>query len=452
MDKLIKKAKKLVGTITVPGSKSYTHRVLAAATLAKGTTLIVNPSHSEANDRMMQACKGLGAIILEEGSSWRVEGCNGHPKPITDKIDVGNSGTALRLAIALGTVTKNGAITLTGDKSLQERPNKPLIDALKQLGADVTSECDEGNAPVVINTKGLKGGKITVSGTKSSQYLTALLLVSPLAESDVEITIKDDLVSKPYIKMTLEVISKFGIKVDHDDDLRHFVIKAGQQYISPGVYEIPGDYSQAAFPLAAGCLISSDITVKGLYEDEQGDKIIIDILREMGATITQVENGYRICGPFELKGVTVDLKGSPDLFPVLAVLGMYAKGKTRLHNMPQIRFKETDRIEVIKRELTKLGVIIEDKFDEMTVQHKENLKLEQNHIFSARGHIHRVTDHRVAMALSLIAMRSGPATMEEANRIEISYPDFFDDMDSLYVDDDSSDSKRTGIVAERLAM
>ncbi|MFZ0183525.1 MAG: 3-phosphoshikimate 1-carboxyvinyltransferase [Nitrosotalea sp.] len=452
MDKIIKKATKLVGTVTVPGSKSYTHRVLAAATLAKGTTLIVNPSHSEANDRMMRACKSLGAIISEEGNSWKVEGCGGRPKPIEHEINVGNSGTALRLSIALATIAKNGAITLTGDKSLQERPNKPLVDALIQLGANVKSDCDEGNAPVTVHTQGLKGGTVSLSGNISSQYLTALLLVSPLADSDVKIEITGDIVSKPYIKMTLEVLDKFKIKVTHDDELRHFSIKAGQQYVSPGVYEIPGDYSQAAFPLAAGCLISSDIIVNGLQEDEQGDKMIISVLEDMGAKIDRVKNGFRIRGPFELKGVTVDLKQSPDLCPVLAVLGIYAKGTTRLYNMPQIRFKETDRIAVLMRELGNCGVVVTDKFDEMTIQHKENFKLKENHSFSARGSNHGITDHRVAMALSLIAMRDGPATMEEANRIEISYPDFFNDMESLYVDNDSVDPTRTGIVAERLAV
>lgn len=453
-DKQVRLAKKLIGEIRVPGSKSYTHRVLVAASLANGETLIVNPSRSEANDSMMFACKSLGAIITEEQNNWRIVGFNGGPRENVRDINIKNSGTALRLAISLASLAKDQTITITGDDSLKTRPNKPLITALNNLGAKVEGTLIDGEeyAPVTVMGRGLKGGKTTIDGTKSSQYLSSLLLVSPFAESDVNIEVNGTIVSKHYIDMTIEVLDKFGIKVINSDYRKYF-IAAKQAYTSPGVYEIPGDYSQAVFPLAAACLIESDVTVKGLNpNDKQDDKQIIQILNDMGAKIERVGSDYRVRGPFNLEGIEVDLINTPDLFPVLAVLGIYAKGKMRLHNVPQIRFKETDRIEVLKRELTRCGVKVEDKFDEMIVYNKDNFKLEENHIFNARGHNHKITDHRVAMALSLIAMRSGPATIEDADRIKISYPDYFEDMESLYVDNDSIGSTGTGFIAERMAM
>lgn len=455
LDKPIRPAKKLMGEIKVPGSKSYTHRVLAAAALATGETLIINPSRSEANERMMYACKNLGATITEEGNNWRVTGFGGCPCENVDEINIKNSGTALRLAISLASLAKDQTITITGDDSLKTRPNIALITALNNLGAKIkgTMIDDEVYAPITVEGRGLKGGKTTIDGTKSSQYLSSLLLVSPFAESDTTIEVEGTIVSKDYISMTLEVLDKFGVKMTNHD-YKKYSIPGKQSYISPKVYEILGDYSQAAFPLAAACLIESDVTVKGLSpNDKQGDKRIIEILGDMGARIEVIGNDYRVRGPFDLEGVDVDLINTPDLFPVLAVLGIYAKGKMRLYNMPQIRFKETDRIAVMQRELTKCGVRVEDEFDEMTVYHKDNLRLEKNHVFSSRGQNHGVTDHRVAMALSIIAMRSGPAIIEESKRVEISYPDYFTDMESLCIyDDDSSKSTRTGVVAERMAM
>lgn len=450
MDKLVKKAKKLVGTVTVPGSKSYTHRVLAAASLAKGKTLIINPSHSEANERMMFACRSLGAIILEDGNNWEVTGFDGCPHPKESEINIKNSGTALRFSIALASLAKGQTIRITGDDSLQKRPTKPLITALNNLGSNIRGtpiNGQEAYAPVKIQASGLKGGKTKLDVTKSSQYLSSLLLVSPFAKSDVDIEATGTIVSKPYIEMTKQILKQFGIKIDNPDD-RHYHIKAGQSYKSPSVYEIPGDYSQAAFPLVAGCLIESDIVIKGLSpNDTQGDKQIIQILRNMGARIEQYGNELRVRGPFDLEGIEVDLIDAPDLFPVLAVLGMYSKGTMRLYNMPQIRYKETDRIDVLKRELNKCGVKVDDKEDEITVYHADLTSGKR--VFSARGSNHGLTDHRVAMALSLIGIRSGPAIIEEANRIEISYPDFFNDMESLYVDREST---RNNVIAERMAM
>lgn len=429
MDVQVNQPTILKGKITPPPSKSYTHRVLAAASLADHT-LIKNPSHSEANTDMMNACRQLGAeITITADGNYDVKGF-GSVKP-SDKIWLGNSGTALRISIALASLV-SGTRTIDGDQSLRKRPSKSLISALNDLGSNIkgTIENQEAYAPFTINGGKLSGGSTQIDGTKSSQYLSALLLASPLADSDVEITVIGDVVSRPYIEMTKKVLADFGITID-TQDYRHYHIPSGQKYQSPKTYVIPPDYSQAAFFLVAACLIDSDIIVEGLIpNDVQADEQIIQILIDMGASIKRQGNDLSMCGPFDLTGIEVDLNDAPDLFPVLSVLGIYAKGSTRLYNMPQIRYKETDRIAVIAREFQKYGILVDTDHDEMTIHHKDMPK--QNYDFSAKGD-HGVTDHRIAMALSLVGICSGSAIIREADRISISYPDYFKDLGSLGV-------------------
>lgn len=445
MDALIKKSTNLQGEIRVPGSKSYTHRVIAAASLYGSGTLIKNPSNSKANEAMIRMCKELGAQIEWDGKNIKVKGVKGQPHT-TSQINVGNSGTAMRIAVSLASLAK-GKLIITGDPSLQNRPTRPLLDALRGLGVDVTGvvrkdrngDIDE-YAPIIVNAKGpFTGGKVEISCKESSQYLTSLLLVSNFAKNDVEIKITDTISSKPYVKMTLEVLRKFGLDVDVSEDFMSYKIKSQQDYDKSDVYDISGDYSQAAFPLAAACLTASNVRVKGLNpNDEQGDKIIVDILRKMGAVIEEDGDDLVVKGPFDLHGIEVNLIDAPDLFPVLSVLGVYAKGRMRLYNMPQIRSKETDRIAVIERELTKYGVRVESKHDEMTV-YQADLP-EKEYVFSAKGD-QGVSDHRVAMALSLIGIRSGCSVIKEADKIGISYPDYLDDMAGIGVNIDRMDSK-----------
>lgn len=429
MDAIIKHTKKLKGQIQAPGSKSYTHRILAAASLGSNT-MIKNPSHSEANTSMKSACEKFGAIISGD-IDWNVKGFNGQPH--NAQIFIGNSGTALRLSIALATLVKNGKTKIDGDNSLRQRPNDHLIVALEKLGAHINPTHPDGKAPVEITGTGLQGGKTSVSGTLSSQYLSSLLLVSPFAKEDVEIEVEGNLVSQPYINMTLEILNKFGITVE-DHNCKRYVIKADQEYVSPSVYQVPGDYSQAAFPLAAACLTDSEITVTGLNKnDNQGDKEIIKFLKQMGADIDDSASSFvKIHGASKLQAIEADLKKTPDLFPVLAVLGIFAEGDTKLFNMPQIRSKETDRIAVIEREFKKMGVDVMVEDDALTIRGK-NLPQDANFTLSSHGDNHGITDHRIAMALSLIGLCVDSVTIKNADRIDISYPSYIQDMKSLGV-------------------
>ncbi len=417
---------KLCGSVHVPGSKSYTHRVVMAASLYGGNIKIKNPSNSDANKAMIKLCQQFGAKIRWDNSDLYVDGVAGRPTG-GGTINVGNSGTAFRISISLAILADADSI-ITGDPSLQSRPAGPLLNALVMLGADIRGTDRNGItcAPIYIKSDGnLDGGETHISCAESSQYLTSLLLVANFANRDVTIHVTDRLVSKPYIRMTLEVLRNFGIKFNVLDDML-YTIPARQSYTCPSTYVVPGDYSQSAFFLAAACLVESDLRIKGLdAQDQQGDKRIVDILREMGAVIDQDGSDLVIRGPFDLDGVQIDLVDTPDLFPVLAVLGVYARGTTRLYNMPQIRSKETDRISVMMRELSNCGVIVESKSDEMTIHHTDmNVR---DHVFDAKG-AKGVTDHRIAMALSLIGIRDGPVLISDADKIAISYPDYIRDM------------------------
>ena len=430
MDVLVSGAGGMRGEVTPPPSKSYTHRAIAAASLSD-RTVIRNPSLSEANTDMRRACEQMGAgIATTEDGGYDVRGF-GCREP-SGRVWVGNSGTALRLAVSLAGVV-GGTRVIDGDASLRRRPTGALIRALNALGGDArgTPGGGEEYAPITVTGGRLSGGSVEIDGTKSSQYISSLLLASPLADSDVEIRIAGDVVSRPYIEMTRRVMGSFGVSVDSPDG-RRYRVPSGQRYASPGAYEIPPDYSQAAFFLAAACLVESDVTVRGLVPDNaQADERIVQILSDMGAVIEGEGDRLRVRGPFELAGAEIDLRESPDLFPVLAVLGAYAEGSTRLHNMPQIRYKETDRVAVVSRELRKYGVRVDDAAeDEMTVYHAD--MPERRYDFDARGG-HGVTDHRVAMALSLVGIRSGSAVIRDAGRIGISYPDYLEHLGSVGV-------------------
>lgn len=426
MNVLVQRPSKLKGEVTVPGSKSYTHRVLVAASLGTHTR-IQNPSNSSANTAMVDACIQLGAKIKKIGSDYDVTGFDGLPVLSSEVINLGNSGTALRLFTSLATLSQ-GSVTITGDDSLQNRPLQPLVLALNKIGADIQST--QGHAPLKINARGLEGGHAELNATQSSQYVSSILMASPFAKNDITLDVTGTLVSRPYIDMTMEVLERFNIAIQNEN-YRRYMIKSGQKYSSPETYRIPGDYSQAAFFLAAASLIESDVIIRGLIKDDmQGDKRIVDILQQMGADITYRDDSVRVCGPAKLHGDRFDLIDSPDLFPVLAVLGACAEGTMTLYNMPQIRTKETDRIAVMSRELQKIGVGVSEGETEMTV-HGTAIP-EKDYELDARGH-QGVSDHRIAMALSLIGVYSGRATITDADSVRISYPDYFADLESLGV-------------------
>ena len=452
----------LRGTVTAPGSKSYTHRALAAAALYGGDVVIENASDSDACAAMAAACSRFGARVDRAGGGaagaagagglvLRVRGLGGRP-PAPCRADVGNSGTALRIAVAMAALSL-GTATVTGDASLRSRPTGALVGALRALGgaADGVQRADARGRPEVYAPitagGGLAGGAAEVVAGESSQHVSALLIVANSAAADTEITIRGPLASRPYVEMTVEVLAAFGIAVDADLAAGRLFVRHGQRPAPPARYAVPGDYSQAAFFLAAACLTDSDVTVRGLDPgDRQGDKAVVGLLRRMGAEICEGPGGdLRVRGPFRLEGIDADLSATPDLFPVMAVVGAHAEGPTRLHNMPQIRTKETDRIAVVERELGRHGIPTESGPDEMTVHGGRRRPPaaaaaaaaargggagSPEYDFGADGGM-GVSDHRVAMALSLAGLAGRGAVIRDAGSVSISYPSYFGELRRL---------------------
>ncbi len=358
---------KLAGSISIPGSKSHTIRALLIAALAEGTSRIAAPLHSADIRSCLEACRALGAGIREEEGNFVVTGTGGKISAPGGPIDVGNSGTTLYLTAgiaALGTET----VTLTGDGQTKKRPIEPLLAALRDLGAEAYSADGSGFPPVTIKGP-LKGGRTSIE-CPTSQYLSSLLLCTPLARGNSEISVPL-LHEEPYVEMTLRWLREQGLNFNRER-FRRFFISGGQQY---GAFErrVPGDFSSATFPLCAAALTGSRITVAGLdAKDSQGDRAVVAMLEKLGCTVDWADSTVQISGPDResgkaLTGCEIDMNATPDALPALAVTACFAEGETRLVNVPQARLKETDRISVMHTELEKMGADIMELEDGLVI-------------------------------------------------------------------------------------
>jgi 3-phosphoshikimate 1-carboxyvinyltransferase len=410
---------KLEGDITAPPSKSYTHRAFAVGLLVNGESKISNPLLSLDTQATIDAIKILGAQVKQQNNYWRVSGTGGELSPSSNLIDVKNSGTTLRLMTAIASLSSK-SIGLTGDKSIRSRPMEPLIEALVKLGARARCEGPHGRPPVVVGG-GLMGGSVEISGAMSSQFISALLLASPFAKEDVELHVTD-LRSKPYTEMTLEVLDIAGADIKHSSDLMEFTIP-GRQVFRPLEFDVPGDFSSAAFMLGAGALVGVNVKVKNLdVRGIQGDKRIVDLLREFGAEVKVKGKDVEVSSS-NLTGIEADCGDNPDLVPILAVLGAVAEGTTRLVNIPHLRHKETDRLRALATELRKLGARVEELSDEIRIRGVKQLK-------GAR--LNSYGDHRMAMALAVAGLvAQGETRVDDAESIPVSYPNFVNDIKKL---------------------
>lgn len=415
------KPSKLSGEVTAPPSKSYTHRAFMIALLAKGESRITKPLLGYDTMATIDAARNLGAEIVQEGDVWRVRGTGGNIRPSTHTIDARNSGTTIRMMSAIAALSQR-SIRLTGDESILKRPMGPLVEALEGLGAKARCEGPEGRPPVVVGG-GLVGGDVEITGGVSSQFISALLLVAPYAKKDVKLTITEDLRSKPYVEITLELLDVIGAKIKRDRKLTEFDVRGGQTF-RPIDLTIPGDFSSAAFVLGGAALTGSTVRVNNLnIEGAQGDKRIVKLLEEFGAEVRVRGDVVEVSGVGELSGVEVDCGDNPDLVPVLAVLGSVADGRTRLLNIPHLRFKETDRLRALSTELRKLGAEIEERPDELKIDGVEKLKGAR---LSSYG------DHRMAMAFAVAGLVArGETSVDGVESIPVSYPSFVEDMRKL---------------------
>ena len=400
--------------VLVPGSKSHTIRAAAIALLAHGTSIIHNPLHSGDGLSALHAARELGATVEISGGSWKITGCRGKPKPASTFIDVGNSGTSLRLMTSIAAL-QDKEIVFDGDSSLRTRQMQPLLSALSEMGAHVLS----ANGLVPIHIRGpIHGTEVSVSG-KTSQYLSSLLIVAPLLHEDTTIIV-ENLFEKPYVHMTLSWLFEQGISYQ-EKGMREFFVKGRQGY-SSFHKTIPGDWSSAAFPLCAALVTGSTIRIEGLsLSDSQGDKAIITYLREMGADITIDSTGIEVRAS-RLSGKKLDLNDTPDMLPVMAVLGCFASGTTQICNAPQARIKETDRISVMSAQLRKMGATVEEKPDGMIIHHSIL------HGATVDGY----EDHRIIMALACAGLGAkGSTIVQNAKNYDVTYPGFVESFVSL---------------------
>jgi len=315
-----------------------------------------------------------------------------------------------------------GIAILTGAEALARRPQKPLLNALRQLGVKCYSTGGNGKPPLVIFGGGIRGGKARIKGDISSQYVTGLLFAAPCADNDVEIEVAGRLESKPYVDITLAILHKHGIRVSHDDTYGRFTIPHDQKY-KPSNHLIEGDYSSAAFLLAADAVTDSRVLVRNLREDSiQGDKEIVQILREMSAKVTQTGSYVEVGGRVHA-GIEVDATDIPDLVPVVAVLGCFAKGETVLKNVQRLRLKESDRVRSLTSELQKMGVRSRVRNGDLSIRRATSLQ---------HSHFDAHDDHRIAMACSVAALGiRGSSTISNAEVVAKSYPRFFEDLKRL---------------------
>jgi 3-phosphoshikimate 1-carboxyvinyltransferase len=401
----------LKGEILIPASKSHTIRAVAMAGIAEGTSVLKNYLVSADAISCINGLKEFGAVVTENGKELTITGTGGLPRPSCKKIDVGNSGTSLRILTGLASLA-DFPIVFDGDKSIRSRPMTPLFSALEKLGAVITST--DNKCPFTIKGP-IKGGKTTVNGI-SSQFLTSLLFACPLAESDTEITV-ENLHERPYVEITLDWLRKLNIRFEKRE-LDWFLIPGGQKY-KAFERSIPADFSSATFSACAAAITGSEILIKGLdFADHQGDKEIFNYLKNMGAKITHTPEGVIVKGG-ELKGIDINMNSTPDALPAIAMVGCFAKGTTRLLDVEQARLKECDRIAAVAAELTKMGGKVEEL--------KDGLIIHQSSLTGTL--VHGYDDHRMVMALAIAGFAAkGETIIDTAESVGVTYPSFVEDM------------------------
>ncbi len=411
---------RISGTVSCPPSKSYTHRAIAIASLAVGDSTVRNPLLARDTIATISACRTLGSDLEEEDSIISISGRERFP-PGKREINAENSGTTIRIATAMSALVEEGRTVLTGDESLRKRPMQPLLDALRQLGVECRSLAD-GAPPVVVSGGGIKGGLARISGSVSSQFISALLISGTYAESEVGIEVEGEQVSKPYIDVTLAAMKTFGARVERDEYYTRYSIRP--QSYRPADFTVPSDFSSAAMMLAAGAL-AGEITVTGLNFDlPQGDAKIVDILHDMGVSVklARARGVVSVEAPERLEGDTFNLSNTPDLLPVVAVLALKARGKVRISGVAHTRVKETDRISNISAELRKLGAGIEEYEDGLSIAAPEKLK---NAALNAYG------DHRLFMAFCIASLLTERSVVEGLESVDVSYPAFVEELRRL---------------------
>jgi 3-phosphoshikimate 1-carboxyvinyltransferase len=410
----------LDASLRPPGSKSITNRALVCAALADGQSTLTGALDSEDTQVMIEGLRLLGLRIEHDlpAATIRIAGCAGQLPASEASLFVGNSGTTVRFLTAMATLG-HGTYRLDGTPRMRERPIQDLLDALEQLGANATSELGSGCPPVVVRAAGLPGGRAKVTGSISSQYLSGLLMTAPCAIGPIELVVEGELVSKPYIEMTLAVMRAFGASVEAEE-LRRFDIEPGQTYHACR-YPIEPDASAASYFFAAAAITGGRVTVEGLSRVSlQGDVAFCDCLVQMGCEIQYGPDSITVTGR-KLRGIDVNMNAISDTVQTLAAVAMLAEGPTTITNVAHIRHKETDRIAALATELRKLGAKVEERND--------GLRIVPATLHGAE--IDTYDDHRMAMSLALVGLAVPGVVVRDPGCTRKTYPRFFEDLNGL---------------------
>ena len=428
MNLKVKNISNIGGVVKAPPSKSYSHRAIILASLAKGTSKLYDMLYSEDTLASINVCRTLGAQITKKDDCLEVIGTGGKLHNSSENpIDLANSGTTLRLMTSVASLSDNDVI-LTGDESLQTRPMDLLINSINYLGIDAKSLKDNGKAPILIKP-GYVGGETNISGSVSSQYISSILISSPLSDKGVTLFVLPEFKSRPYVDMTLDIMKKFGCHVfkgfyiKHDDCIKEhkscrideFKVKK-QEYKSCD-YTVEGDFSSASYLLACIAINGGHAKVLNLFKkSKQGDKVILEILEKMGACIEIYDDYVEISSDGKLKGIDINLSNAPDLLITVAVLATMAEGTTNITGVKHARVKETDRIDTTCRQLEKLNCQLEEFEDGMSITGGVS-----------GGIVDSCGDHRLAMAFSLIGLKHD-IEIVNGEVFDVSFPNFIESM------------------------
>ena len=406
----------LNGRIVCPSNKSYTHRAIFLAALSDGKSIVKKILRSNDTLATISACRGFG--IEAEEVEDKVTINNTIDSTVENSmINAENSGTTIRIAIAIAALSGGNTI-LTGDESLRKRPMQPILDSLETMG--VKTESNDGKPPIHINGK-IEGNQISIKGDISSQFISALMIIAPRLPDGLIITVEGELVSKPYVDLTIAIMKKFGVEVKTEEKYKKY--KITHQIYKPTTFSIPSDFSNLALLLAANVLLGDGLTIEiNLGDMPQGDEAIVDILEKLGVNVTLEEDIITTKSPILLKGGKFDLSNTPDLLPAIAILALKSEKPIELFNVKHARYKETDRIAIMSRELKKIGLDVKEKEDGMILKKTEQI---------CSAELNSENDHRLFMAFSIAGMFVGDCTVSDPDSVKVSYPKFISDMKNV---------------------
>ena len=419
--KSIRTISKLDAVVQAPPSKAHTLRALFIASLASGRSTLKNALNAEDQRLSAAALRRMGAKINFDGNDFHISGVGGMPRAPAGKLYLGNSGAGIRFIMSAAALAK-GPTVIDGSARMRKRPANDLIDALRQLGIVIGKAGGKAAFPVVVRGNTFNGGVASLSGEKSSQYFSSILISAPYAQHDVTIRATKAIKSRPYIDITLQCMREFGARASNKG-YRKFFVEAGKGY-KGRQYAIEGDYSNASYFFAAAALTGGKVVVKNLKKNsKQGDMKFIGLLKKMGCTVRQGSNNVEVAGPTKLRAIKADMGDMPDIVPTLAVVAACASGTTKITNIEHLRIKESDRIGAVVRELRKLGVKATESKGGMSIT---------GGIKKGGGTVETYNDHRIAMSFAVLGLRQEGIKIKNPGCVSKSFPDFFRKLGELY--------------------